>query len=112
MSDCCVNLILSICYVELASDLGMKWIRLVTLQMVSKLDIGWCTSENVEHRRRVDTGQCANEDAGPKEVDCEIPHQLERETSANKDAMSRRRMYCEIPHRLERETSASEYAGS
>ncbi|KAG7031046.1 hypothetical protein SDJN02_05085, partial [Cucurbita argyrosperma subsp. argyrosperma] len=68
--------------------------------------------ENVEFRRRVDTGQCANEDAGPKEVDCEIPHRLERGTSVSKDAISRRRMYCEIPHRLERETSASEYAGS
>ena len=27
-----------------------------------------------------DTGQCASEDADPKGVDCEIPHQLERGT--------------------------------
>ena len=27
-----------------------------------------------------DIGRCANEDTGPKGVDCEIPHWLERET--------------------------------
>ena len=27
-----------------------------------------------------DTGQCVNEDAGPKGVDCKIPHRLKRGT--------------------------------
>ena len=33
----------------------------------------------------------------PKGVDCEIPYQLERRTSANNDAGSRRGVDCEIP---------------
>ena len=35
----------------------------------------------------MDTGRCANKDVGLRRgVDCEIPHQLKRGTSANKDA--------------------------
>ena len=43
-----------------------------------------------------------------KGVDCEIPYQLERRTSASKDDESRRGVDCEISHRLERGTSANE----
>ena len=40
-------------------------------------------------------------------VDCEIPHRLERGTSASEDAGLRRVVDCEIPHRLERGTKHS-----
>ena len=39
------------------------------------------------------------------EVDCEIPHRLERGTSSNEDVGSRREVDCEIPYRLERRTN-------
>ena len=38
-------------------------------------------------------------------IDCEIPHRLERGTSASEDAGPRREVDYEIPHRLERELS-------
>ena len=41
---------------------------------------------------------------------CEIPHQLERETSVSEDAGLQRGVNHEIPRRLERGTSASEDA--
>ena len=45
------------------------------LQMVSKPDIGRCASEDARPRRG---------------VNCEIPHRLERGTSASEDAGPRR----------------------
>ena len=59
----------------------------------------------------MDIGRCDREDVGPRRgVDCEIPHRLERGTSARKDAGPRREVDLEIPHLLEKGTSASKVA--
>ena len=39
--------------------------------------------EEVEPRNGVDIRRCASKDAGPKGVDCEIPHRLEKKMSAS-----------------------------
>ena len=63
--------------------------ELELLQMVTELDTEWCASEDAEpdieqcanEDTELDTERCTSEDAGtPRGVDCEIPHQLERET--------------------------------
>ena len=45
-------------------------------------------------------------------LNCEIPHRLERRTSVSDDVRLRRWMNCEIPHRLKKGTSASKNAES
>ena len=54
------------------------------LQMVSEPDTERCASEEVEPRR----GQCPSKDARPRKgVDWEVPHRLEKRTSASVPAM-------------------------
>ena len=55
---------------------------------VSEPDTGRCNNEEVVPRRGVDTRRCACKDAGPRRgVDLVgVPHQLEKGTSASKDA--------------------------
>ena len=72
------------------------------LQMVSEPDIGQCASEEAEPQRGVDTRWCASKDARPRrEVEREVPHRLEKGTSASEDP---KKMNCEIPCWLRRKT--------
>ena len=55
--------------------------------MVSEPDIGRCASKEAEPRNGVGMRQCASKNAGPRRVvDLGDPHQLEKGTSASKDA--------------------------
>ena len=55
--------------------------------------------------KRVDTMQCASKDAGPQRGRFSGSHiELEKGTSANKDAEPRKRVDCDIPHWLGRRT--------
>ena len=60
--------------------------------MVLELDTGRHASLLL---KEVDTRQCASKDAGPKGgVDLVVvPHRLEKQTSANKDAGPRKTIY-------------------
>ena len=53
----------------------------------------------------VDTRRCATKDAGPKGGGFgEVPHQLEKGTSASKDARPQRAVDCDVLHWLEMRT--------
>ena len=80
--------------------------------MVSEPDTGRCASEEAEPRRGVDTRRCSSKDVGPQRGGFGVPHQLEKGTSASEDAgplLARpsKEVDCEIPHQLERRTKHS-----
>ena len=70
--------------------------------MISELHIGRCASEETKPRKSVDTRQCASKDAWPRKGDWGVPHRLGKGTSASEDTGLRREVDCEIPHWLER----------
>ena len=78
------------------------------LQMVSEPDIERCSSEEAEFRRRCTRDDVPARTLGPKWGWIgEVPHRLEKGTSANKDVGPQRVVDCEIPYQLGRRTKHS-----
>ena len=77
------------------------------LEMVSEPNTRRCASEEAELRRGWTRGGVPARMLASKGGGLGVPHQLEKGTSASKDAGLRREVDCEIPRRLGRRTKHS-----